>query len=59
MGVFSWKPNHRDDLAYLGRMLEVGQLRPVIDGVFGLSEVPEALARLQRGQARGKIVITI
>ena len=33
-------------------------LRPVIDRVVALDEVPEALAALERGDQFGKIVVT-
>jgi NADPH:quinone reductase-like Zn-dependent oxidoreductase len=49
----------KDDLTYLGRLMQSGKLTPVIDRSFPLSEVPAALAYLEQGHARGKIVVTV
>ncbi|TDC05471.1 NAD(P)-dependent alcohol dehydrogenase [Nonomuraea longispora] len=48
-----------DDLAALGRMLESRDIAPVIDRTYRLSDVPEAVGYLERGHARGKVVITL
>ncbi|MFG6195770.1 NAD(P)-dependent alcohol dehydrogenase [Nonomuraea sp. JJY05] len=48
-----------DDLVALRDLLEAGKIRPVIDRTHPLSEVPEAIAYLERGHARGKVVITM
>jgi NADPH:quinone reductase-like Zn-dependent oxidoreductase len=47
------------DLAALTELAESGQLRPVIDKAYPLSQVAEAIRYLQAGQARGKVVITV
>lgn len=54
----SAKPS-QDDLAWLGRRLQEGSVSPVIDDVFPLAEVPQALARLKQGHAQGKTVIRV
>ena len=48
-----------EDLEYLKELLETGKLTPVIDRTYPLSQVPDAMRRLERGHARGKIVITV
>jgi NADPH:quinone reductase-like Zn-dependent oxidoreductase len=58
MGIFMWIPNQGKDLELLGRLLVNGEIEPHIDRRYELSEVPEALAYLEQGRARGKIVIT-
>jgi NADPH:quinone reductase-like Zn-dependent oxidoreductase len=50
---------NKDDLAYLGGLLEDGRLRPVIDRTYALGDAPEALAYLGEGHARGKVVVTV
>ena len=40
-------------------LFEAGTVVPVIDGPYGLSEVPEAFRRFGEGRHRGKIVITV
>ncbi|MEV4578092.1 NAD(P)-dependent alcohol dehydrogenase [Nonomuraea jabiensis] len=48
-----------DDLVALRDLLEAGKIRPVIDRTHPLSEVPEAIGYVERGHARGKVVITM
>jgi NADPH:quinone reductase-like Zn-dependent oxidoreductase len=47
------------DLEALSPLLENGQVTPVIDRTYTLAEVPDAMAHLEAGHARGKIAITI
>jgi NADPH:quinone reductase-like Zn-dependent oxidoreductase len=49
----------RDDLAFLASLLEAGTVRSVIDRRYELHQLPEALAYLGEGHARGKIVVTV
>jgi NADPH:quinone reductase-like Zn-dependent oxidoreductase len=51
-------PSKKDVMAVLEEFLEAGKLTPMVDRTFPLSEVPEAMRYLQKGDARGKIVIT-
>jgi NADPH:quinone reductase-like Zn-dependent oxidoreductase len=51
-------PNH-DDLVVLTNLVESGRLRPVIDRTFPLPETPAALAYIEAGHARGKVVVSI
>jgi NADPH:quinone reductase-like Zn-dependent oxidoreductase len=48
-----------EDLTTLGELLNIGKVTPVIDRRYRLSEVPEALRYLERGHARGKVVVTV
>jgi NADPH:quinone reductase-like Zn-dependent oxidoreductase len=51
--------NH-NDLAYLVDLMQSGKIKPVIDRTYkSLSETPQALAYLEQGHARGKVVITV
>ena len=52
------QPNERD-WAFMKELLESGQVKPVIDRRYTLSEVPEALRYLGKGHARGKVVIAV
>jgi len=47
------------DLQELKDLLEAGEIKPVIDRRYTLSELPEALRHYGTGHARGKIVITM
>ena len=51
------KPNR--DLPYLNERFEAGQLVPVIDGPYKLSDAREAFRRFGAGNQKGKIVFTI
>jgi NADPH:quinone reductase-like Zn-dependent oxidoreductase len=51
--------HHQADLGALSRLIEAGQVIPVIDRAYPLCEAPAAIRRLAGGHARGKIVITV
>ena len=51
--------HNREDLAVLKELVETGQVTPVIDRRYTLSEVPEALRFQGEGHSRGKIVIAV
>ena len=53
------KPPNERDWALMRELLESGQVKPVIDRRYALSETPEALRYLGEGHARGKVVITM
>ncbi|MCP4300010.1 MAG: NAD(P)-dependent alcohol dehydrogenase [Gammaproteobacteria bacterium] len=50
---------NKDDLTALGDLMQAGEVTPVIDRRFPLSEVPAAIRYSEEGHARGKIVIEI
>jgi NADPH:quinone reductase-like Zn-dependent oxidoreductase len=51
------KPNPKD-LAFMKELLEAGKVVPVIDRCYPLSEVAEALRYLEKGHAKGKVIVT-
>jgi len=55
--IIALKPNK--DLAYMNELFEAGKVKPVIDGPYKLSEVPEAMRYFAEGNHKGKIVITL
>lgn len=57
IGILMARPNR--ELAFVKELLEAGKVKPVIDRLYPLSEVPQALRYLGEGKAKGKIVITI
>jgi len=59
IGLNAWQPNNRDDLAFLAELFASGQVLPIIDRHYPLSEVPEALRYLGAGHVLGKVVISI
>src|SRR6266480_1022678 len=50
---------NQKDLTILGDLMQSGKVTPVIDRTYKLSEVPAAIAYLEQGHARGKVVITL
>jgi NADPH:quinone reductase-like Zn-dependent oxidoreductase len=47
------------DLTTLRDLMQAGKMTPVIDRTYRLDEVPEALRYLEKGHARGKVVIRV
>jgi len=58
MGMMMADANQKD-LTVLGDMMQSEKVKPVIDRTYKLSEVPAAIAYLEQGHARGKVVITV
>ena len=58
MGMMMADANQKD-LTVLADMMQSGKVKPVIDRTYTLSEVPAAIAYLEEGHARGKVVITV
>src|SRR5947199_3054382 len=46
-------------LTILADLMQSGKVKPVIDRTYKLSEVPAAIAYVEQGHARGKVVITV
>jgi len=50
---------NRKDLTVLADLIQVGKVKPVIDRTYTFSQLPEAIAYLEEGHARGKVVLTV
>ena len=59
VGLMGIAKINQKDLLYLRELLEAGKVVPVIDRRYSLCEVPEAIRYLEKGHARGKVVITV
>ena len=44
-------------LASIGELLKAGSIRPVIDTVFPFDQAKDALAYLEKGRTKGKVVV--
>ena len=58
MGMMMSNPTQADMTA-LRDLMQTGKVTPVIDRTFKLSEVAEAVAYVETGRARGKVVIVM
>ena len=45
------------DLELLAGLIEAGKVRPQIDRSYPFAEIPAAVAYLEGGRARGKVVV--
>jgi len=48
-----------DQLRDIAALVDSGAIKPVIDREFAFEKLPEALAYLEAGRARGKVVLTV
>jgi NADPH:quinone reductase-like Zn-dependent oxidoreductase len=48
-----------DQLRELGSLIDSGAIRPVVDRVFPFQSTTEALAYVEKGRAKGKVVVKI
>jgi NADPH:quinone reductase-like Zn-dependent oxidoreductase len=48
-----------EDLALLSQLIEAGKLRPRIDRRYRFAEIPAAIAYLEQGHARAKVVVAM
>lgn len=55
--LFAHPDGHQ--LGEIGKLLEAGVIRPVIDKIFPFNQAKEALAYLEAGRAKGKVVVKI
>lgn len=47
------------DLTWLGSHIAAEKITPVLDRTYPLAEVPAAIAYLEQGHARGKVIVTM
>ena len=50
---------NKDDLTTLADLMQSGKVTPVIDRVYPLSEIRDAIRYLEQGHARGKVIIIV
>jgi len=47
------------DLNHLAELMASGRVKPVIDRTYPLAQVPEALAYVEEGHSRGKVIVKV
>lgn len=55
---FTVQPNG-DDLGVLRTMVEAGEVAPVVDRTYSLTDIHDAVRHVETGHARGKVVVTL
>ena len=48
-----------NQLRELGFLIDSGAIRPIVDRAFPFESIPEALAYVEKGRARGKVVVKV
>jgi alcohol dehydrogenase len=48
-----------DQLREIGRLIDEQKIRPVVDRVYPFESIAEALAHVETGRAKGKIVVKL
>ena len=48
-----------EQLDEITKLIEAGVLRPIIDRAYSFDEAPQALAHIEGGRTKGKVVITM
>jgi NADPH:quinone reductase-like Zn-dependent oxidoreductase len=59
IGLMETAHTDKEDLLFLKELLEVGKVVSVIDRCYPLSETAEAIRYLEKGHAKGKVIITV
>ena len=57
--MFTSGGTEADNLAILGGLMQAGEMTPVIDRSYPLSELAAAIRYSEEGHARGKIIIEV
>ena len=48
-----------DQLREIGRLIDGGKIRPVVDRVYPFESIADALAHVETGRAKGKVVVRV
>jgi len=59
IGLMGIATTPKEDLVVIKELLEAGKVVPVSDKCYPLSETAEAIRYLEKGHARGKVIVTV
>jgi alcohol dehydrogenase len=54
-----WSYPNQETLNDIRELIEMGKIIPVVDRVFPFEEAKNALRHLQKGRAKGKVIVSI
>ena len=57
--TFLARSPEREDLLVLKELIEAGKVAPVVDRMYPLAEIADAIRYLETGGPKGKVVITV
>jgi NADPH:quinone reductase-like Zn-dependent oxidoreductase len=49
----------KDDLAALGELMKTGKVTPIIDTRYQLNDTADAIAYVEQGHARAKVIVSL
>ena len=55
---FTVRPN-RQDLEFIGALIEAGKVIPVVDRSYSLTDIHDAIRHVEEGHTSGKVVVTV
>ena len=50
---------NKDDMEFLAGLMKSGKVQTVIDKMYGLQDIRDAISHSEEGHARGKIIVTV
>jgi len=59
IGVMPTAVRAKADLIFLKELVEAGKITPIIDRCYSFNEIPQAVGYVEKGHARGKVVVTV
>jgi NADPH:quinone reductase-like Zn-dependent oxidoreductase len=57
--VFFLAKQNKADLTVLRELIDIGKISPVIDKTYPLAQAADAIRYLEKGHARGKVIVTM